>query len=183
VQHLTDVDLLSLVAQGDEPALRELVERHSGWLLLRLRRRTADETLAQEALHDAFLTIWRKARSYRGDGDVGAWLWGIAIRQLVNRLRRRAAPIPVSARVISSLSPTVRSAEDELLVAVEHGAVGDALQALSPELRQVLQVTVIDGLSTREAAALLGIPQGTVKSRMRIARSRLREQLLLGEGW
>ena len=76
----------------------------------------------------------------------------------------------------------MRSAEDELLLAVEHGAVGAALLALSPELRQVLQATVIDGLSTREAAHLLGIPQGTVKSRARIAKSRLREQLISIEG-
>ena len=98
MQHLTDTELLDLVTQGDEPALRELVERHTGWLLLRLRRRTGDEALAQEALHDAFLTVWRRAGTFRGDGDVGAWLWGIAIRQLVSRLRKRAAPVPVKAR-------------------------------------------------------------------------------------
>ena len=57
------------------------------------------------------------------------------------------------------------------------------MRTLSPELRQVLQATVVDGLSTREAAQLLGIPQGTVKSRARLARSRLREQLLPQEGW
>jgi RNA polymerase sigma factor (sigma-70 family) len=88
----------------------------------------------------------------------------------------------MSGQVISALSPTVRSAEDELLVAVEHGSVGDALRMLSPELRQVLQATVIDGLSTREAGQLLGLPQGTVKSRLRSAKSRLREQLVSLEG-
>jgi RNA polymerase sigma-70 factor (ECF subfamily) len=85
--------------------------------------------------------------------------------------------------VLSLLSPTVRSAEDELLVAVEYGSVGDVLLSLSPELRQVLQATVIDGLSTREAAHLLGIPQGTVKSRARIAKSKLREQLISLGAW
>jgi len=183
VQQLTDADLLGLVARREEPALRELVERHSAWLLLRLRRRTPDEELAADALHDTFVAVWKRPGSFRGDGDVGAWLWGIAIRQLVTRLRRRAQPTPVASQVISALSPTVRSAEDELLVAVEHGSVGDALRSLSPELRQVLQATVIDGLSTREAADLLGIPQGTVKSRARIAKSRLREQLISLEAW
>ncbi len=178
VQHLSDSELLGLVAQGDEAALRELVGRHSAWLLLRLRRRTADEDLAAEALHDTFVAVWRSPRSFRGEGDVGAWLWGIAIRQLVSRLRKRAQPVPMESRMLSALSPTVRSAEDELLVAVEHGSVGDALRSLSPELRQVLQATVIDGLSTRESAHLLGIPQGTVKSRVRIAKSKLREQLI-----
>lgn len=183
MQHLTDVELLGLVAQREEAALRELVGRHSPWLTLRLRRRSPDEDLVAEALHDTFVAIWRRPGAFRGDGDVGAFLWGIAIRQLVSRLRRRAQPVPVESRVLSALSPSVRSAEDELLVAVEHGSVGDALRALSPELRQVLQATVVDGLSTREAAQLLGIPQGTVKSRARIARSRLREQLMPKEAW
>ena len=183
MQATSDADLLALVARGEEPALRELVERHSAWLLMRLDRRTPDRDLAHEALHDTFVAVWKNPRSFRGDGDVGAWLWGIAIRQLISRLRKRAAPLPVTAQVLSALSPTVRSAEDELLVGLEHGSLGAALDRLSPELRQALQATVLDGLSTREAAHLLGIPQGTVKSRVRIAKSRLREQLLPQEGW
>ena len=183
VETLSDVQLLGRVAEQDELALRELVERHSAWLLLRLRRRTTDQDLAADALHDTFVAVWRRPRTFRGDGDVGAWLWGIAIRQLLTRLRKRAQPTPVTGQVISALSPSVRSAEDELLIAVEHGSVGEALRTLSPELRRVLQATVIDGLSTREAAQLLGIPQATVKSRARVAKSRLREQLISVEGW
>jgi len=179
---LSDLILLGLVADKDDAALREIVHRHSPWLLLRLLRRTPDHDLAHEALHDTFVVVWKRPRSFRGDGDLGAWLWGIAIRQLVSRLRKRAHPTPTASLVLSTLSPTVRSAEDELLVAVEHGAVGDALRSLSPELRQVLQATVVDGLSTREAH-LLGIPQGTVKSRARIAKSKLREQLISLEAW
>lgn len=183
VETLSDVQLLGLMIEGDELALRELVERHSSWLLLRLRRRTPDDELAAESLNDTFVAVWRKPDAFRGQGDVGAWLWGIAIRQLVTRLRKRAQPTPVTDQVISALSLTVRSAEDELLVAVEHGAVGDALRTLSPELLRVLQATVIDGLSTREAGQLLGIPQGTVKSRARIAKTHLRKQLISLEGW
>ena len=65
-----------------------------------------------------------------------------------------------------------------MLVGVEHSDVGAALQRLSPELLAVVQATVLDGLTTREAAALLGIPSGTVKSRMSRARAELREALL-----
>lgn len=180
---LSDAGLLGLVAERDEAALRELVERHSAWLLLRLLRRTPDQDLAQESLHDTFVAVWRRPRAYRGDGDVGAWLWGIAIRQLVTRIRKRVQPTPVTGQVLAALSPTVRSAEDELLIAVEHGPVGDALRTLSPELRHVLQATVVDGLSTREAAHLLGIPPGTVKSRVRVAKARLRERLVNQEAW
>ena len=176
----SDADLLAQVAAGDEHALRELVERHSAWLLLRLRRRTPDDELATSALQDTFVAVWRDARRYRGDGDVGAWLWGIAIRRLASRLRVRQGPQPVSQQVIAALSPSLRSAEDELLLAVEHGDLGAALTGLSPELRQALQATVIDGLSTKEAARLLGVPQGTVKSRVRLAKAQMRKQLLEG---
>ena len=176
----SDADLLAQVVAGDESALRELVLRHSAWLLLRLRRRTPDEELAASALQDTFVAVWRNARRYRGDGDVGAWLWGIAIRQMLSRLRAVRGPQPVSQQIIAALSPNLRSAEDELLVAVEHGDLGAALRGLSAELRQALQATVVDGLSTKEAAQLLGVPQGTVKSRVRLAKAQMRKQLKEG---
>jgi RNA polymerase sigma-70 factor (ECF subfamily) len=179
----SDAELLELVISRDEAALRELFDRHAAWLTLRLRRRTSSPEFAAEALQDTFLAVWKNAGSFRGEGDVGAWLWGIAIRQLISRMRKQASPTPVSTEVLSALSPTVRSAEEQLLVAVEQGSVGDALRTLSPELRQAIQVTVIDGLSTREAAQLLGIPQGTVKSRVRLAKTQLRRQLMTVEEW
>ncbi len=177
---VSDADLLARVAAGQERALHELMHRHSAWLSLRLRRRTSDDELAASALQDTFVAVWRTARRYRGEGDVGAWLWGIAIRQLLSRLRARQGPRPVSQQVISALVPALRSAEDELFVAVEHGDLGTALSGLSPELRQALQATVIDGLSTREAAQLIGVPQGTVKSRVRLAKAQMRKQLVEG---
>jgi RNA polymerase sigma-70 factor (ECF subfamily) len=64
-----------------------------------------------------------------------------------------------------------------VLLRVEHGDLGAALDRLSPELRAVMQATVLDGLTTREAAKLLGIPQGTVKTRLMRARHELREAL------
>ena len=76
----------------------------------------------------------------------------------------------------------MQSAEDQLLVAVEYGDVGAAMRSLSPELRTVIQATVIDGLTTKEAARLLGLPQGTVKSRVRAAKSQLRGQLVIEQG-
>ena len=76
-----------------------------------------------------------------------------------------------------SRSDRVVSAEDAVLTAVEHGDLGGAIEQLSPELRAVLQATVVDGLTTREAARLLGIPSGTVKTRMMRARHQLREAI------
>lgn len=175
---VTDEDLLQQVAAGDEAALRALFDRHAAWLKLRLQRRSSDPDLVADALQDTFVAAWKSAAKYRGDGDVGGWLWGIAIRRLVSRLRARRSPDPVAAEVVSAASPAVQSAEDQLLIAVEYGDVGTALRSLSPELRTVVQATLIDGLTTREAARLLGLPEGTVKSRMRAAKSQIRGHLL-----
>ncbi len=179
---ISDSDLLRQVAAGDEAALRELFDRHAAWLRLRLLRRTSDSDVVADVLQDTFVAAWSSARKYRGEGDVGAWLWGIAIRRLISRFRGHKEPSPASAHVISSASPMVQSAEDELLMAVEHGDVGSALRRLPPELHAVVQATVLDGLTTKEAARLLGLPQGTVKSRMRAARAQLRGGLIAENG-
>ena len=127
-------------------------------------------------MQDTFVAAWRGARRWRGEGDVAAWLWGIAIRRLLDRLRRRPAPI---VRPVRQSSP---SAEEQVLLGVEHGDLGRALSTLSPELRAVVQATILDGLSTREAARLLGIPQGTLKGRLRKAKAEMREALVADLG-
>jgi len=176
----TDAELLRAVAGGDERALRELIDRHQAWLSLRLARRSSDPDLTSAALQNTFVAIWRHASRFRGDGEVGAWIWGIAIRQLATLLRGHSAPAPIEHQRIAQLTPDVASAEDELLVAVENGDVGSAMRRLSPDLRQALQITVLDGLTTREAAQLLGIPHSTLKSRVRLAKERLRRELIGG---
>jgi RNA polymerase sigma-70 factor (ECF subfamily) len=169
----SDPELVGAIADEDRSAFDELYARHFAWLHLRLSRRCADPTLVEEAVQDTFLTIWRKAGSYQGRGEVGAWIWGIGIRQLLNRMRRRKTP----AWHLMIQSDRLVSAEDTALLGTEHGDVGGAIDRLSPELRAVVQATVIDGLTTREAAGLLGVPSGTVKTRMMRARHQLREAL------
>lgn len=165
---------MEAIADGDRAAHRELYQRHARWLLLRLLARCADHGLAEEALQDTFVKAWRKSHTYRRHGDVGAWLWSIAIRALLDRLRKNC-PTPIA--VLPGAEETVVSAEEEVLAGIEHGTLGPALNQLSPELRAVMQATVLDGLTVREAAKLLGIPPGTVKTRARRARQLLREAL------
>jgi RNA polymerase sigma-70 factor (ECF subfamily) len=172
----SDRELLARIAEQDRGALHELFTRHQPWLAARVRQRCADPAIVAEVVNDTFLVVWDKPRGYAGNGEVAAWLWGIAIRTLLHRMRPRKS---VLERLTSLRHEhTAPSAEEAVLLAVEHTDVGRALQRLSPELVAVVQATVIDGLSTREAAALLGIPSGTVKSRMSRARTELREALL-----
>jgi len=167
---MTDSELLGAIAEGEIGALRQLHERHAPWLAARLYRRCSDQSLVDETVQDTFVTVWRSARQYRGEGDVGAWIWGIAIRRLIDRQRRR--------RLITFGRPSVvESAEDAVLAGVGYGDLGEVLGRLSPELMAVVQATVLDGLTAREAARLLGIPTGTVKTRLMRAKRIMREQL------
>jgi len=84
-----DETLLLAVAERDMGAFRTLYERHAGWLAIRLARRCNDRDLVADAVQDTFVAVWQRPQGFRGDGDVAAWLWGIAIRRLVSRMRTR----------------------------------------------------------------------------------------------
>jgi RNA polymerase sigma-70 factor (ECF subfamily) len=169
-----DAALLAAVAGGDRTALEVLYRRHAPWLLARLHRRCSDPGVVDEVIQDTFVAVWRGAGRFDGRGEVGAWVWGIAVRRLVDALRRTPRP---TAELVDDDADVVVSAEEQVLVGIEHGELGPALDRLSPELRAVVQATVLDGLTTREAGRLLGIPSGTVKTRMMRARAQLREDL------
>src|SRR5437868_13616182 len=83
-----DVALLRAVTRGDEDALAALYDRHAGWLTVRLTRRCAQPDVVDHAVQDTFLALWREAGTYRGGGDVAAFVWGIGIRRLIDLLRR-----------------------------------------------------------------------------------------------
>jgi RNA polymerase sigma-70 factor (ECF subfamily) len=163
------------VAERDIGAFRVLYERHAGWLALRLARRCNDRDLVADAVQDTFVAVWQTPRSFRGDGEVPAWLWGIAIRRLLSRLRTRTDIVAVFET--TEISP---AAEDQVLLSVEYGDIGQALARLSPEMRAVIQAVVLDGLTAKEAARLLDMPVGSVKTRLHRAKAHLRAALAEG---
>lgn len=175
----SDGDLVAALADGDRAALAVLYARHAPWLVLRLSRRCSDPDVVDEAVQDTFVAVWKGAARWKGDGEVAAWVWGIGIRRLLDALRRRpqAGAALAEAEADAGALGLAESAEERVLLGVEYGELGPALDRLSPELRAVVQATVLDGLTTREAGRLLGIPSGTVKTRMMRAKAQLREAL------
>ena len=127
----SDETLLLAVAERDMGAFRTLYERHAGWLAIRLARRCNVRDLVADAIGDTFVAVWQKPKGFRGDGDIAAWLWGIAIRRLVSRLRTRGS----IAAVFEHAEPAP-AAEDQVLLSVEYGDIGQALARLSPEMRR-----------------------------------------------
>jgi RNA polymerase sigma-70 factor (ECF subfamily) len=178
VTSMDEEHLVRRVARGDAGAFDELYRRTSPWLAVRLRRRCTDDELVAEVMQETYLAVWRAAAAFAGaavDGTAVGWVWTIAARRLVDALRRRAreAQLPLTALP----APAAPAAEDEVLDTVLGDAMSGALRRLSPDLRQVLQAMVLDGLTVRETAMLLGLPEGTVKTRARRARIALREAL------
>ena len=157
---------------GDRTALAELYGRHAGWLTVRLQRRCHDPEMVDTALQDTFLAVWRQADRYQPTGDVGAWLCAIAIRRLIDQLRKRRPPDPVP-----DIAPLGDVIQHEIPLALGHTELGAAFMALDPDLQAVMAATALDGLTVNETADLLGTPAGTVKSRCSRARQILQEHL------
>lgn len=168
----SDARLLGRVGQGDPRALGDLYDAHARLLAFRLRREGASVEEAEDVLQETFLDVWRSSRAYRGESEVAAWLWGIAYRKYLMlvrgevRLRHREESAP----------STSSSVEDEDLWALSIDA-DHALSQLDPEVRHAFRAVVVEGLSTAEAAKRLGVPEGTIKSRVHRARSALQKEL------
>lgn len=171
-----DAALLAAVADGDSPALRALYDRHAPWLQARLLRRCNDSEVVVDVIQDTFVAVWRDARKFRGDGEVAGWLWGIAFRRMVSRLRSRK-DVVLLPEWDAGPAADVPAAEEQVLLGVEYGDLADALRRLSPEFRAVVQAVVLDGLTAREAGRLLGVRPNTVKTRLHRAKAQLRQSL------
>ena len=162
----TDPALLAAIAVGERDALETLYRRHARWLAVRLHQRCADPEVVDSALQDTFVSVWRSARHYtHSSGQVGGWLWSIALRRLIDHLRRRPNPTPVA--LVPEPQPLPPPGTPEF----------DLLSRLPADLHAVVQAVYLDGLTTAETGVLLGIPQGTVKSRLSRARPLLKEVL------
>ncbi|MFI5494921.1 RNA polymerase sigma factor [Actinoplanes sp. NPDC051859] len=175
---LDEGELLRRTARGDRRAFDELYRRTSPWLAVRLRRRCADEDVVADVLQETYLAVWRSAASQAStapEGSAVGWLWTIAAHRLVDAFRSRARRSRVpTVETVETVAP---AAEDEVMAGRIDANLENALLNLPPELRQVLRAMVLDGLTVRETSLLLGMPEGTVKTRARRARIALREAL------
>jgi RNA polymerase sigma-70 factor (ECF subfamily) len=163
-----DSAVLRAVAAGDGAALGELYRRHGRALFGYLSRMSGDRMVAEEILQDTLVAVWRGAGSFEARASVRTWLFGIARRQALQRLRKRSPPAPAELvdRADAALGP------DELAVLASGGtAVAAAVGRLPDHQREVVALVMVAGLPLAEVAGILGIPVGTVKSRLFHARA------------
>ena len=186
-----DDELIARLARGDESALRELFRRHAPWLAVRLRAALPAQDV-EDVLQETFLAVWRSARDYRPQGAAGGWLWVIARRQSAGWLRRRgrdARPVDTAALDDTALN----TALDGALAAAARAAARDPMEAVmartdlaaalavlgpegSPE-REVWRLLYVEDQPVAQVARLMGVPQGTVKSRAHRVRRLMRTAL------
>jgi len=175
---MPDDDLLARIAEGDHEALRLLHERYYRRLKRYLwRQLRADSGTIDEALQEVFLNIWRFAGSFRGQSKVATWIFQIAYRQVLRHQRdhhwiaqeiHEHPPAPDG----EPTEPICNAPSLEELV-IDRMMLADALRQLSEKHQEVLELIFSCGFSPVEAAEILAIPLGTVKSRVSYARRTL----------
>jgi RNA polymerase sigma-70 factor (ECF subfamily) len=176
--HLSDEALVALVARGDETALAELYDRVSGiayGLALRVLR---DERLAEDAVQEGFLGVWRTAAAFRAErAKASTWILTLVHRRAVDLVRReerrRAEPLTDDI----GAQPIVEGTEEAAWLRFERERVQAALRQLPDVQREALELAYYGGFSQSELADRLGVPLGTIKSRMFAGLARLRELL------
>ncbi len=175
-----DAALLACVAARDgDTALGTLYDRYGRQAFAVAYRMVQNPEVAEEVVQDAFLAVWRRAEQYApARGDVRGWLLTIVRNRAVDHLRARQAR-PQHAGAVEDCAALAASHDTEgaALQVLEAATVRAAVAALPPVQRQMVELAYFAGLSYPEVATRMGAPLGTVKSRMRLALTSLREAL------
>ena len=164
-----DRELLSRIATGDEAAFKRLYARYADRVFRYALTLLRNRHLAEEVVQETMVAVWEGAGSFKGSSRVSTWIFGVARNQAHALLRREAR----GARTANE--PLVLPDPAGQVEKVER--VRSALERLPPQQREVVFLAFYEGLSYREIAGILRIPEGTVKSRMYYAKRTLAEVL------
>jgi RNA polymerase sigma-70 factor, ECF subfamily len=176
VQDQDDTELLRRVADGDRAAFVTLYRRYEGVVFAQIKLVVGDRGLSEEILQDTMLAVWCGAASFRGQSRVRSWVIAIARRQARDRLRRHRVTV-VDDRVLTERATGEPGPEEVALERAEVTAVANAIESLGVLHREVLGLVFGAGLTLAEAAGVLEVPLGTVKSRLAAARAALARSL------
>ncbi|MFT5431870.1 MAG: RNA polymerase sigma-70 factor (ECF subfamily) [Myxococcota bacterium] len=181
ISRVPDASLIATIAEGDRGALAELYDRYSGLLLAIARRVVRQGREAEDLLHDVFLEVWRHAGDFDvRRGSVRTWL---CMRMRSRALDRcRLARLSKAVSLPDSVLEQQQSTLEDPSSRADHSRVREALATLPTEQREVLLLGYFEGLSSSEIAERVGVPIGTVKSRVAAGRNKLRSILMPHSG-
>jgi RNA polymerase sigma-70 factor (ECF subfamily) len=177
--HLSDEALVALVARSEQPALAELYDRYGRAAYGLAFRIVRDVALAEDAVQDAFLALWRTAARFVPErGKASTWILTLVHRRAVDLVRREERR-RVDALDHAHERDAGAAVDEEAWLRLRRERVQDALRRLPDQQREAIELAYYGGFTQSELADRLGQPLGTIKSRMFLGLARLRE--LLGE--
>jgi RNA polymerase sigma-70 factor, ECF subfamily len=174
--HLSDEALVALLVRSDQVALAELYDRYGRVAYNLAYRILRDSALAEDAVQEAFLTVWRTAARFLPErSKASTWILTLVHRRAVDLVRReerrRAEPLD------ETLEPAGEETDESAWLRLERERVQTALRQLSDQQREALELAYYGGFTQSELAERLGLPLGTIKSRMFAGLARMRELL------
>ncbi len=174
---MDEVALLAQIAKGSREAFEAFYRFHEQRLYRYLYGLVREQTVAEELVVDVMLEVWRGAGRFRGASKVSTWLIGIARHKALTLMRRRPLPTDPVEEVAATLDAPGVDPLGQLEESEKAQQVRQALQALSSEHREVLELAFAHALSYQEIAGLVGIPVNTVKTRVYYAKQQLKRIL------
>ena len=174
--------LLLQVAKKDREALAEIYARFQRPLFRYLFHVLGQKEGAEDVLQEVIVIIWQKAHTFRGTTQAAHWIYVIAHHQAFKALRRDAHAPFLTLEAALELADEDLNPEADMLRQTTHEEIVKALACLTPEHREVLELAFFQDFACKEIATIIGIPLGTVKSRLSYARRALKVALLRN-GW
>ncbi len=187
--HLSDEALVALVARNDEDALAELYDRYASLALGLARKILRDRTLAEDAVQETFLVIWRSASRFSARrASARAWILMLLHRRTIDVVRRnQRRRVDLLPDDFDQVDESLRDADEVVWLSLERQRIQEGLAKLPDQQREAIELAYFGGFSQAELAERLGQPLGTIKSRMHSGLARLRELLddpsSRGEAW
>lgn len=177
---LEDRELVTLVESGDPGALAGLYDRHGGAAYSLAYRILGQRQAAEDLVQEAFLKVWRSARSYKSArGSVRTWLLSIVHNQAIDQLRAAASRRRTQELVeLSAVKYQPSDAFNEVWLGFRREQVREALETLPPAQLEVIELSYFSGYTHAEISTLLGLSLGTVKSRMRLGLKKIRDHFV-----
>jgi RNA polymerase sigma-70 factor (ECF subfamily) len=174
---LADEDLISLVEAADAEAFATLYDRHSRAAFSLAYRMMGERQASEDLMQDAFLKVWRSAKSYRAErGSVRTWILSIVHNRGIDQIRSQASRRRTQDKIEAS-APRSQPSEAfaETLRNSQRDQVREALNTLPPEQLKILELAYFSGYTHVEISDLLRLPLGTVKGRMRLGLKKIRD--------
>ena len=174
--------ILKRIASGDRTAVQDCLDKYGGlvWSLARKMLRGSDD--AEDVVQEIFIDVWKNAERFdERQASETTFVAMIARRRLIDKIRYSSRRISADSLEDVVVEPSNRS-DQKIQLSVEAGQVAEAMRSLRPEQQQVLQLSIVQGLSHQEIADATGMPLGTVKTHARRGILQAREFLGLGSG-